>query len=133
MKQCKSCLETKEKSEFYTRYTTKDGLFTVCKTCHKAKTALYKKHGVTQTSVSVNQRCIPHWLTNGDWMEIKSMYVQAMHLTETTGSRFVVDHIYPLRGATVSGLHTPSNLRVVPEAINRKKHNKMIDSDETWV
>jgi len=133
MKECKSCKQTKSRSDFYPNFTTKDGLYTVCKTCHKAKTAAYKKTAIPAKSVSVPNRCVPPWLTDSDWQEIKATYLQAVHLTAATGSRFVVDHIYPLRGATVSGLHVPSNLRVVSEQENRKKHNKVLDSNETWV
>ena len=64
---------------------------------------------------------------------MKAMYLQATHLTEATGSRYVVDHIYPMRGSTVSGLHVPSNLRVVTERENQKKYNKVLDNDESWV
>jgi hypothetical protein len=131
MKQCKDCQKTKDRSEFYTRYTSKDGLYSVCKSCHKAKTAAQKRANGVSKSVSVPNRCIPRWLTDGDWMEIKSIYLQAIHLTQASGSRFVVDHIYPLRGKTVSGLHVPSNLRVISEEENRKKYNKMLDTDET--
>ena len=133
MKQCKSCLETKDRSEFYPRFTTKDGLYSVCKTCHKTKTAAHKKIHGTAKSVSVPDRCVPHWLTEGDWQEIKAMYLQAVHLSQATGSRYVIDHIYPLRGSNVSGLHVPSNLRVVSAQENQKKYNKVLDSNETWV
>lgn len=128
MKMCKSCQEIKYVTEFYQRYTTVDGLYSICKTCHKAKTAARKKTHPSGRSVSVPSRCIPHWLTDGDWQEIKAIYLQAVHLTQATGSRYVVDHIYPLRGATVSGLHVPSNLRVVSEKENQKKYNKVLDS-----
>ena len=133
MKMCKSCQEIKYVTEFYQRYTTVDGLYSVCKSCHKAKTAARKKTYPSGRSVSVPDRCIPHWLTDGDWQEIKAMYLQAVHLTQATGSRYVVDHIYPLRGMTVSGLHVPANLTVIPEQQNRKKYNKVLDSDESWV
>lgn len=37
----------------------------------------------------------------------------------------VVDHIYPIRGKAVSGLHVPANLRVIPSALNSRKSNKL--------
>lgn len=45
-----------------------------------------------------------------------------------------VDHIYPLRGATVSGLHVVANLRAVPAVVNRSKGNKLPGflSHELW-
>jgi 5-methylcytosine-specific restriction endonuclease McrA len=39
---------------------------------------------------------------------------------------FEVDHIIPLNGKQVSGLHTLINLQVLPISINRSKGNKML-------
>lgn len=42
----------------------------------------------------------------------------------TTGFEWHVDHILPLKGKTICGLHIWSNLQVIPKVLNLKKGNK---------
>jgi hypothetical protein len=65
----------------------------------------------------------PRWLTKADYAVIDSFYAQARVMSEQTGEKYHVDHILPLRGKKVSGLHVPSNLRVIPAAENIRKFN----------
>lgn len=60
--------------------------------------------------------------------KIKSIYLEAVRLSEATGIPHHVDHIYPLAGVSVSGLHVENNLRVIPAVDNMRKHNKMDSS-----
>jgi hypothetical protein len=39
---------------------------------------------------------------------------------------FVVDHIIPLQGKQVSGLHVENNLRIIPDSENGSKSNKLL-------
>src|ERR1700677_2380760 len=66
----------------------------------------------------------PKWLTKSDWIEINWAYKIARDLTKETGILHVVDHIIPLRGKNISGLHCPQNLQVLTAKENAIKHNK---------
>ncbi len=65
----------------------------------------------------------PRWLTNEDRTEIKSFYTKAQELTDKTGIAYEVDHVIPLRGVNISGLHVPSNLQVITKEENLVKSN----------
>jgi hypothetical protein len=54
---------------------------------------------------------------------ILEIYRHAELMTRTTGRLHVVDHIIPLQGRTVSGLHIETNLRVIKHNENARKRN----------
>lgn len=72
----------------------------------------------------------PSWLTDSDKAAIKTKYLEASWMTRRSGIKHHVDHIVPLQGEFVSGLHVPWNLRVIPgrENILKKNHH---DSTKT--
>jgi hypothetical protein len=65
----------------------------------------------------------PKWLTQDHKTHIKSHYELAKFCAKELGGEWHVDHIVPLRGDTVSGLHVPWNLQVLPKIDNLKKGN----------
>ena len=66
----------------------------------------------------------PPWLTAEHRADIRRIYRAAADLSATTGEAYQVDHIVPLRGAQVSGLHVPWNLQVLIASENLAKSNK---------
>lgn len=63
----------------------------------------------------------PAWLTESDIDEMRAIYSKARRLSEETGILHHVDHIYPLRGNHVCGLHCPSNLQISTATENLRK------------
>lgn len=68
----------------------------------------------------------PNWLTEFDHIHIKALYQLAAMRTRESGFPWHVDHIIPLRGRNVSGLHIPSNMRVIPGEENVRKNNVFV-------
>ena len=75
-----------------------------------------------------HRQATPPWLTRKQKSEIRHLYQIAITMSRTTGEQYVVDHIVPLRGDNVSGLHVPWNLRVVTRTENLAKSNKHVDA-----
>lgn len=71
------------------------------------------------------QSASPLWLTKEHKARIKLIYRQAKVLTKITGIEHHVDHIVPLKGKSVSGLHVPWNLRAIPASVNFRKKNRV--------
>lgn len=69
----------------------------------------------------------PSWLTKKDLVMIETFYKLANEKTLQTGFVWHVDHIVPLQGKLVSGLHVPQNLRVIPWNENLSKGNKLLE------
>jgi hypothetical protein len=56
-----------------------------------------------------------------DPKQIAAHYSIAQKLTRAVGREYHVDHIIPLQGKRVSGLHVQNNLQVIPGIDNRRK------------
>lgn len=64
----------------------------------------------------------PAW---ADLTAIRSVYREAARMTKATGQPYHVDHVVPLISPVVCGLHTHTNLQVLPAFINLSKGNRL--------
>lgn len=65
----------------------------------------------------------PLW---ADVQKLESFYVLASRLSHETGIEYEVDHVIPLHGLLVSGLHVSENLQVITAAENLQKGNRFL-------
>lgn len=85
---------------------------------------LNQKHAGIYRAVKLKR--IPNWLTSQDKNEIREIYLMSSKMREI-GVDCHVDHIIPLQGKTVSGLHVPSNLQILTATENHSKGNRYHD------
>lgn len=80
---------------------------------------------------AARRQATPPWLTQEQINQITAVYEEAKRLTEQTGIPYEVDHIVPLAGRVVSGLHVPWNLRAIPRTENNRRP-RIYQIDETF-
>ena len=152
-KLCLICNKIKSSCDFYIRRDAKDGLQTYCKDCTKNTSKGFYKKNKDKRLKQVKEHyysnkhlyrakeskrrsakffATPPWLTDEQLNEIKDIYWLAQDLRRITGEDYHVDHIIPLQGDEVRGLHVPWNLQILPADINLSKGNRLEDgSTET--
>ena len=64
-------------------------------------------------------QAIPKWVGKKELKQIKSIYNKRK-------KGYHVDHVIPLQGINVCGLHVPSNLRIIKATTNLSKGNRFI-------
>ena len=90
---------------------------------HPEKICLYaEKRRIRKLNATLN------WLTDDDYLMMEDFYLEANRLTRTTDINHEVDHIIPLKGKLVCGLHVPWNLQILTKSENAQKSNKFEDS-----
>lgn len=71
------------------------------------------------------RKATPKWLTEDQKQQILLFYEKARILTLKTGVKHEVDHVHPINGVNVCGLHVPWNLQVITKAANVSKGNRL--------
>ncbi len=86
---------------------------------HKAKRA-----ACTRKYQAAKLNRTPPWLNKEQLAEIEEFYILAQELAWLNNGQVLhVDHIVPLQGEGVSGLHVPWNLQLLPAPLNQSKGN----------
>jgi hypothetical protein len=99
---------------------------------HRASGSAFKKANPGKVNADTAKRRTakmhrtPAWLTADDLWMIEQAYELAALRTKLFGFSWHVDHVLPLQGKKVSGLHVPNNLQVIPWADNVSKSNKFL-------
>lgn len=142
MKTCSRCASAKPVSEFTKRKASKDGYSAACTTCLKAqkradymcdpeKTMLRvkKNHRLRKDKDPVyrqswNQWCYAKALKRiPSWVSFSKDILPVCRTLLEGKEGWTIDHIVPLQGKEVSGLHTPRNLQALPVGDNSSKWN----------
>jgi hypothetical protein len=98
----------------------------------KARVQKWKRENPAKTNENTAKRRAarvkrtPAWLTEDQRRQMRRMYEEAARRTRETGVKWQVDHIIPLLGKTVCGLHVPENLQLLTATENQKKGNKIL-------
>ena len=67
----------------------------------------------------------PPW---SDMKKVRKIYDLCHEMNKTSTCNFQVDHIYPIQGENVKGLHVWYNLMIIPARMNQSKANKIIEN-----
>ena len=113
LKYCAQCNNIIDISQFRKNNSTVSGLQDQCRDCHQENTSRTQAHRQAKRRTSIINRT-PTW---SEEEKIKEFYNKC-----PTGHH--VDHIIPLQGKIVSGLHVLDNLQYLTEQENLKKGNK---------
>lgn len=100
----------------------------VNKTRIKAKQKEYVKNNPGKVNACTARRNAQRLMATPPWADLKKIiefYDEAARLSRETGVPHEVDHIIPLRGKAVCGLHVHWNLQILTRAANRSKSNSL--------
>lgn len=129
-------LQTKRKREEYLVDPTKFNLrskryYRKNVQARKASVKAYRKNNPDKLAHfralrrSAQLKATPPWLNNEHRRHIACLYQMSRKISSITGEAMEVDHIIPLKGSNICGLHVPWNLQILHHTLNRAKSNKV--------
>lgn len=127
---CCQCMADDFSAKKYDRLTQMRSNYAAKKSQYSERMALWRAQNRHKQAVYSSKKRselllrTPKWLTDQALEKIEEYYYTAHMLGMHTGEHYHVDHIVPLRGKLVSGLHVPWNLQLLTKADNQRKKNK---------
>jgi hypothetical protein len=123
-----SSFEKQNKYNYQWKKQNQQKTINYIKLCRSKNPLKYKaiKNAITAKRRSSKLQRTPPWLNKDHLKQIAQYYQQAKQLQKETGIVHHVDHIIPLQGKTVSGLHVPWNLQILTASENIIKSNKIL-------
>lgn len=134
-RKCVKCSNILPYTDFSTNCNTHNNKNNICKICDSKKFSEYR--------VSNREACVErskeHYLNNKSYYLARNAARRALKLNATPSwanlekikeiyricpKGYHVDHIIPLQGELVCGLHVENNLQHLPALENMQKHNK---------
>ena len=130
----KSCMTCSSERNFLSVRTPKARSYAKAyRDANKEKIAAYRKEWIENNPGKGREQVArrraaklqrtPNWMNDGHLFEIECVNKYAASLRKI-GFKYEVDHIVPLQGDNVSGLHVPWNMQVISIFENRSKGNK---------
>lgn len=135
---CSTCKADKPAKAFSTRGDRPRGYESRCKECNSKRALKYHQVNRETVLVKMRQRARDQYAKDPKKQKIwsrctKARYLKQMPKWESIQNIFKfyaecpegmqVDHIIPLKGKNISGLHTVSNLQYLSPLANAKKYN----------
>ena len=113
LKHCARCDEVKSFENFRKNSSQRLGINAYCKICHQETTSSTQAGRQSEYKANKLLRTVP-------WAELEDI----KHFYNRCPAGYHVDHIIPLNGELVSGLHVLNNLQYLPAKENCAKSNK---------
>ena len=88
-------------------------------------------HSLKAKYRAAKRQACPPWVDKEHMARIHAIYRLRREVSEKTGIAHEVDHIVPLQGKTVCGLHVWWNLRVIPKTENNRRPRIWLESLDT--
>ena len=133
LRQCPKCYKDYKKKYYNDNIEEQRLARKLYKENHKAKIKIANRkwlednRGIHNSNVRKREAAklqrTPKWLTELQLTEIKELYIVASELSWLSEGGLHVDHVVPLQGKEVSGLHVPWNLQIIPAYDNWSKSN----------